>query len=151
MQEFLKIAKDKCMNTKLLGFIGAGVIILAEFFAYAKISLFGFKESVSFISSAGGKIVLLLVLINIALLLKNLYENKLPEKVAKVISNTKMMLIPIALIIITILIANGKIFDGYGLVKPGFGCYLLWIGIVISAAFPFIYKENAPIEIKKED
>lgn len=156
MQEFLKVAKDKCQNTKLIGIIGGIILVIGNFFNYATANIFGFKQGLSFASVAGGKILIVLGILYLVLLFKDFIKPKLPANVlekVKILDNTKILLIPVAISIITILISNGKIFDGYGIVKASFGCYLLWIGIIISAVYPFIYKENKKdvvIEVKKE-
>ena len=157
MQEFLKIAKDKCQHTKLLGIIGGIILIIGNFFNYATANIFGFKQGISFASVAGGKILIILGILYLLLLFKDFIKTKLPANILekiKILDNMKILLVPVIIAIITILISNGKIFDGYGIVKASFGCYLLWIGIIISAVFPFIYKENnkdVVIEVKKEN
>lgn len=144
MQEFLNLAKEKCQNTKLLGGVGAILLILGNFFSYATVNFFGIKEGISFIEVTGGKILIVLGILNLALIFKEFIKSKLPTNILekiKIIDNTKIILVPTIISAIVILISNGDIFD-YGIAKASFGCYLLWIGIILSAVYPFIYKEK---------
>lgn len=150
MQNFLNLVKEKCQNTKILGIVGAILLIVGNFFTYAKVSIFGIKEGISFIEVAGGKILVILGVLNLVLVFKELIKPKIPANILekiKIIDNTKVILVPTIISVIVILIANGEIFD-YGIAKPSFGCYVLWIGIILSAVYPFIFKEKNNTEIK---
>lgn len=143
---------EKLTKTKLLGIIGAIVTIVGLFLPFATVTAkaFGIKhsESVTYIQ-ADGIFVLILTIITLLMI----FSDKLADKVAffKKLSNEKLVLIPTILSIIILIFdmvnASSTIGDvSSSLVSAevsyGIGLCVLWIGLIATAIFPFIYKKD---------
>ena len=136
-------------NKRLLAAIGLISLFLGTILPYYKFSAFGFSESVSLWGYLEGKIILILILANTLFIFKDLIEKYAPQlfksnlgqKIANV-TNPKLSLIPLVLIIIFIIFLNSKM-ASYVHLDKGLGFYLSWFGIIIMAAHSFIYKGNA--------
>ena len=144
---------EKLKNTKLLGIIGAIVTIIGLFlpFATATAKAFGMKysESVNYIQ-ADGVFVLILTIITLLII----FSDKLSEKVAffKKLSNVKLALIPTiisAIILIFDMINAADIVGDASIsslvkveVSYGIGLWVIWIGLIATAVFPFLYKKS---------
>lgn len=138
---------EKLTKTKLLGIVGAIVTIIGVFLPFATVSanILGYKasESVSFIEGDG---IFVLILSIVALLM--LFSNMLANKVAFFgkLSKPKLVLIPTVLSIIVLvydMINAGEVVGELGgLVKVsyGIGTWVMWIGLIATAIFPFVYK-----------
>lgn len=151
---------EKLRKTKLLGIIGAVVTIIGLFLPFATVTAkaFGIKhsESITYIQADG---VYVLILAVITLLI--IFSDKLSEKVAffKKMSNVKSVLVP------TIISAIILIFDminasetlgevSTSIVKAeisyGIGLWVLWIGLIATAVFPFIYKKDEATKVEEK-
>lgn len=140
---------EKLKNTKLLGIIGTVLTIIGLFLPFATVSasFLGYKasESVSFMEGDG---VFVLILTIISLLI--IFSDMLANKVAFFgkLSKPKLVLIPtvISIIILIFDMANASEAIGGlgGLVKVsyGFGTWVMWIGLIATAVFPFLYKKG---------
>lgn len=143
---------EKLKNTKLLGIIGAIVTIIGLFLPFATVTAkalgIKYSESVTYIQ-ADGIFVLILTIITLLMI----FSDKLSEKVAffKKLSNVKLVLIPTILsaIILIFDMANAASVIGdasSSLVKAevsyGIGLWVLWIGLIATAVFPFLYKKS---------
>ncbi len=139
---------EKIRYTKIIAAIGVVLLILGTFFTYVKFTFFGFEiGSASLIGYWEGYIVIILALANLLINFKSfaeryipkLYESKIGNKLAN-ISNPKMSLIPtgIALILLIYLHSTLDIDSDYA--TYGLGFYLLWLGVILLIAYPFIYK-----------
>lgn len=136
---------DKLKTTKILGIVGAILLIVGNFFPFVTVKLFGMKESVSFMEG-DGIFTLILGIIALAMVLIDFILAKIPEGKFKFLfklRNQKLLLIPaiISAIIVIIDITN-TLDESYGLAHIGFGFWVLVIGIVALAAHAFIYKGN---------
>lgn len=137
-------------ETKLLGLIANIILIVAVFLPIISVtvSLFGFShsETISYIKG-DGIFVLILAIINIILIFANKLADKIPF-MAK-LTNPKYSLVPtaiIALLLIT-LVANkakllGNDYSSFATIKYNIGFYLLWIGTIASAIYPFLYTDS---------
>ncbi len=143
---------EKLKSTKLLGIIGAIVTIIGLFLPFATVTAkaFGIKhsESITYIQ-ADGLYVLLLAVITLLMI----FSDKLSEKVAffRKISNMKLVLVPTVLAAIILIFDMINAADVVGDVSTslvsaeisyGIGLWVLWIGLIATAIFPFIYKKD---------
>ena len=133
-------------STKILGIAGAILLIVGNFFNFATAEFLGIKASVTLI---GDELecpwVLILGILALALVFIDFIIAKVPEGKAdflKNLRNPKFALVPAILsAIILFSQANGDagIIDT-SYVKAGFGFYLLVLGTIALAAYPFLYK-----------
>ena len=143
---------EKLKNTKLLGIVGAIVTLIGIFLPFATVSanILGYKasESVSFIEG-DGIIVLILTIITLLILFADMLSAKVAffEKLAK----AKLVLIPTVISIIVLIYDMATVKDAIdglgrlgGLVKVsyGIGTWVMWLGLIATAAFPFLYKKE---------
>lgn len=143
--------KEKLTQTKLLGIIGVALSIIGVFltFATVTVSFLGVEnsQSASFIEG-DGVIVIILSVISLLIILSNLLASKVAF-FAK-LKNQKLVLIP-TIISIIILIMNmasaddvvssvGSIADVT--VSWGIGLWTMWIGLILTAVYSFIYKKE---------
>lgn len=143
--------KEKLTQTKLLGIIGVALSIIGVFltFATVTVSFLGVEnsQSASFIEG-DGVFVIILSVISLLMMLSNL----LVSKVAFFgkLKNPKLVLIP-TIISIIILIMNmasaddvvssvGSIADVT--VSWGIGLWTMWIGLILTAIYSFVYKKE---------
>ncbi len=154
MNKYWEIVKDKCQNTKILGIIGVVLIIISTFFKYVVVSIFGIKEGVSLAGYWEGKVLIFLGLVGLATIFSDFITEKVPANIASKITffkNQKMIWVLVALGILLVLITNSSVFTS-SITKAGFGAILVWIGFVVTAAYPIIYKGDKNItEIKNEE
>lgn len=143
--------KEKLTKTKLLGLIGTILTIISVFlpFATVKANVLGVKASQSTTFIEGdGIFVLVLAIIALLMVLASTIATKVPffGKLAK----TKLVLIPTILsaIILIIDMANASELVGSAsssiakvTVSYGIGTWVLWIGLILTAVYAFIYKK----------
>lgn len=143
---------EKIKGTKILGIIGNLILAVAVFLPVltVSVSLFGISQSQSISYIQGdGIFVLILAIVNLLII----FADKLSEKFAfmKKLSNQKFTLIPTAIIVILLIVlisgkssAIGQLgsYASLANISYGIGFWLLWIGAVISAIYPFLYKGN---------
>jgi len=133
---------EKLKNTKILGIIGNVLLIIAVFLPIYSVSILGYTQSVSYIQG-DGVIVLILAIVNLVLI----FADKIGEKVEffKKLTNPKFTLIPTAIIAIMLIMLSTS-FSSSGLSSLGsmgglsIGFWLLWVGVVVAAIYPFLYK-----------
>lgn len=129
---------EKLKTTKILGAVGAILLIIGNFFPFMTIKFFG-KRSINFIDG-DGVFTLILGIIALLLIFIDLIIAKIPEGKANFLyklRNPKWLLVPGILSAIIILVDSGDVFE---LGSPGFGFWLLVIGAVAVIAHAFIYK-----------
>ena len=129
---------EKLKTTKILGAVGAMLLIIGNFFPFMTIKFFG-KRSINFIDG-NGVFTLILGIIALLLIFIDLIIAKIPEGKANFLyklRNPKWLLVPGILSAIIILVDSGDVFE---LGSPGFGFWLLVIGVVAVIAHAFIYK-----------
>lgn len=143
---------EKIKGTKILGIIGNLILAVAVFLPVltVSVSLFGISQSQSISYIQGdGIFVLILAIVNLLII----FADKLSEKVAfmKKLSNQKFTLIPTAIVVILLIVlisgkssAIGQLgsYASLANISYGIGFWLLWIGAVISAIYPLLYKGN---------
>ncbi len=129
---------EKLKTTKILGAVGAILLIIGNFFPFMTIKFFG-KRSINFIDG-DGIFTLILGIVALLLIFIDLIIAKIPEGKANFLyklRNPKWLLVPGVLSAIIILVDSGDVFE---LGSPGFGFWLLVIGVVAVIAHAFIYK-----------
>ncbi len=122
-------------KTKILGAVGAILLIIGNFFPFMTIR----KHSVNFIEG-DGVFTLILGIIALLLIFIDFIIAKIPEGKANFLyklRNPKWLLVPGILSAIIILVDSG---DAFELGSPGFGFWLLVIGVVAVIAHAFLYK-----------
>lgn len=140
---------EKLKTTKILGIVGNIILAVAVFLPLmtVSVSFLGISQSQSMSYIEGdGVFVLILAIINLVLI----FADKISDKVAffKKLINPKITLIPTALILIILIVltTNGAsslgAYASLANISFGIGYWLLWIGVIASAAYPFLYKEN---------
>ena len=135
MEKVLSILK----STKILGIVGAALLIIGNFFNFATVSFFGFESSVTFLEG-DGKFVLALGILALVIIFIDLIINKFPNiNFLQKLRNQKLTLISAIISAIIIFIDAGDAFE-YG--DAGLGFYMLVLGVIALAAYPFLYKGN---------
>ena len=135
MDKVLSILK----NTKILGIIGAILLIIGNFFTFASVKVLWVEQSVSFIEG-NGVFVLILGILALLIVFIDFILSKIPEGKLKFLfklRNQKIVLIP-AIISAIILFIDGS--ESFELGSAGLGFYLLLIGVIALAIYPFLYK-----------
>lgn len=136
MDKVLSVLK----NTKILGIIGAILLIIGNFFTFASVKVLWVEQSVSFIESGDGVFVLILGILALLIVFIDFILSKIPEGKLKFLfklRNQKIVLIP-AIISAIILFIDGS--DAFEMGSAGLGFYLLLIGVIALAIYPFLYK-----------
>ena len=150
MEKIMKCLKE----TKILGIIGNLILVISVFLPVisVSVSIFGFSQSQSLSYIDGDDIfVLILAIINIIMIFANKLESKVPF-IAK-LTNPKLSLIPTIIIAILMLILTSnsskllgnKDYSSFANIKFNFGFYLLWLGTIASAIYPFLYKSSTSL------
>ena len=137
MDKVLSVLK----STKILGIVGSILLIIGTLFPFYTVSFLGIKASVKLIENTAGKIMLIVGIISLAMIFIDFIISKIPEGKATFLlnlRNQKLILIPAAIALILLIVSANQ--DTYGLGKLAFGFYLLLIGIIALAAYPFMYK-----------
>lgn len=143
---------EKIKGTKILGIVGNIILAVAVFLPVltVSVSLFGISQSQSLSYIQGdGVFVLILAILNLVII----FADKISSKVAfmKKLENQKFTLIPTAIvaILLIVLAVNGTSSLGelgqlasLANVSFGIGFWLLWVGTILSAIYPFLYKGN---------
>ena len=135
MDKVLSVLK----NTKILGIIGAILLIIGNFFTFASVKVLWVEQSVSFIEG-NGVFVLILGILALLIVFIDFILSKIPEGKLKFLfklRNQKIVLIP-AIISAIILFIDGS--ESFELGSAGLGFYLLLIGVIALAIYPFLYK-----------
>lgn len=131
---------DTLKKTKILGIVGALLLIIGNFFPFVTIKFWGLKESVTFIEG-DGVFTLILGIIALALLFIDFIIAKLPEGKMTFLSklrNPKFLLIPAIISAIILFMDRDSLDVGHA----GLGFYMLILGIIALVVFPFIYTED---------
>ena len=135
MDKVLSVLK----NSKILGIVGAILLIIGNFFTFASVKVLWVEQSVSFIEGDGVFVlisgILALLIIFIDFILSKIPEGKL--KFLFELRNQKFVLVPAIISAIILFIDGSESFD-YG--SAGLGFYLLLIGVIALAIYPFLYK-----------
>ena len=135
MDKVLSVLK----NTKILGIIGAILLIIGNFFTFASVKVLWVEQSVSFIEG-DGVFVLISGIISLLIIFIDFILSKIPEGKLKFLfelRNQKFVLVPAIISAIILFIDGSESFD-YG--SAGLGFYLLLIGVIALAIYPFLYK-----------
>ena len=135
MDKVLSVLK----NTKILGIIGAILLIIGNFFTFASVKVLWVEQSVSFIEG-NGVFVLILGILALLIVFIDFILSKIPEGKLKFLfklRNQKIVLIP-AIISAIILFIVGS--DAFEMGSAGLGFYLLLIGVIALVIYPFLYK-----------
>ena len=138
---------EKLTKTKLLGIVGTIITIIGVFLPFDTVSanILGYKasESVSFIEG-DGVFILILSVVTLLMLFSNMLANKV--EFFRKLSKPKLVLTPtvisIGILVYNMINAGEVVGELGGLVKVsyGIGTWVMWIGLIATAIFPFIYK-----------
>ncbi len=136
---------DKLKNTKILGAIGLGLLLLGTFLPYIVIEIFGIKDSESLVGYWEGKVMLLVTFANLLFVFKDFIKKYVPQLfnsgMGRAIENAKPIfsLIPTGIA----LLLNIYLFTTLdsSLFSFGIGFYMIVVGIIVMIAYAFIYKE----------
>ena len=137
MDKVLSILK----NTKILGIIGAILLIIGNFFTFASVKVLWVEQSVSFIEG-DGVFVLISGIISLLIIFIDFILSKIPEGKLKFLfelRNQKFVLVP-AIISAIILFIDGR--NAFDVGSAGLGFYLLLIGVITLIIYPFLFKED---------
>ena len=135
---------DYLKNSKILGICGNALLAIGVFLPMVSVSVFGISQSVSYISGDG---IFVLILSIIALVM--IFADKLEDKVpffAK-LKNPKLTLVTTAISAILLIIdtlnvskVTGGVAGSLASVNFGIGFWIMIIGVVAAAVYPFLYK-----------
>ena len=127
-------------NTGLIGLIvgalGAVIGLIAVFLPIMQAELLGFKESASYIGNESTRVF---GIISLVLLAVSLLFVLLRLKVPAIIFSTLNLVYTVLICVVTVIAMND---DGYGLVKPAIGFYLLIVGAVVLFVGSILTKKN---------
>lgn len=126
----------------IMALISTIITLIAAFLPYAKVSLFGFSQSITYASTEDGKILLvLLIAAGVIYYLKR-------DGIGFLVSVAVLLVI-----IIDFIGMNDTVSESYGMAQPAIGCYLLILGGIAMVAAPFVgNKVNDAIQnIKKKN
>ena len=140
---------DYIKNKRIIALVGLACLLLGVFLAYYKVSLFGFSQSVSLIQAWQGIIILILTIVIAFFIFKDyvkkvvpkLFKSSFGKKIESL--NDKLVLVPIVLIIIILFTAGGDFGSVKSLVSHGAGFYFSWLGVLLTIAHVFTYKNDA--------
>ena len=111
----------------IMALISTIITLIATFLPYAKVSLFGFSQSIIYASTEDGKILLvLLIAAGVIYYLKR-------DGIAFLVSVAVLLVI-----IIDFIAMNDTVSESYGMAQPAIGCYLLILGGIAMVAAPFV-------------
>ena len=111
----------------IMALISTIITLIATFLPYAKVSLFGFSQSITYASTEDGKILLvLLIAAGVIYFLKR-------DGIAFLVSVAVRLVINIDFIAM-----NDTVSESYGMAQPAIGCYLLILGGIAMVAAPFV-------------
>ena len=111
----------------IMALISTIITLIATFLPYAKVSLFGFSQSITYASTEDGKILLvLLIAAGVIYYLKR-------DGIAFLVSVAVLLVI-----IIDFIAMNDTVSESYGMAQPAIGCYLLILGGIAMVAAPFV-------------
>lgn len=130
---FFTKVNDKRNNVAL---IATAVTFIAMFMPFVTVSIWGYSESVNFMSGDDGKLVFVFILV--AAIVYYLRR----EGIGCVMS---------AIVLFIVMFDFMRINDMYGLAKPGIGCYLMILGALAMVAAPFVGDRVEQAVRKKTD
>ena len=111
----------------IMALISTIITLIATFLPYAKVSLFGFSQSITYASTEDGKILLvLLIAAGVIYYLKR-------DGIGFLVSVAVLLVI-----IIDFIGMNDTVSESYGMAQPAIGCYLLILGGIAMVAAPFV-------------
>lgn len=111
----------------IMALISTIITLIATFLPYAKVSLLGFSQSITYASTEDGKILLvLLIAAGVIYYLKR-------DGIAFLVSVAVLLVI-----IIDFIAMNDTVSESYGMAQPAIGCYLLILGGIAMVAAPFV-------------
>ena len=139
---------EKLKTTRILGLVGAILLIVGNFFSLASVSVLGLSRSFTYFEGEG-KIVVVLGILDLCFIYLDKIKNALGEKTPSFIDkflpwSQKAVLVP-AIIVALMLIrfstdSNIRDFNTY--IRYGMGYFILWIGVIATAVYPFLYKDE---------
>ena len=139
---------EKIRSTKILAIVGIACLILGIFFPYVNIKIWSLTQSVALTHYWEGYVIVLVAIANGIMIFREFVEKYIPklfigkfgEFLTKV-NNPKATLIPTGIAALLVIYLNTAVhISSY--VKYGLGFYIIVIGIVALAAYPFVYKEE---------
>ena len=137
MEKVLQFLK----NTKILGIVGAILLIVGNFFTFATTKVLWIETSVKFIEG-DGVFVLILGILALLIVFVDFILSKIPEGKLKFLfklRNQKFVLVPPIISPIILFIDGTNAFD---VGSTGLAFYLLLIGVFTLIIYPFLFKEH---------
>lgn len=143
---------EKVKHTRLLGAIGLISILLGTVLPYIKYNAFVAIISKSLFSYWEGKIVILLLIINLILFFKDYIEKYIPSllninawrKISEL--NYQYVMVPAIIAILLVIYRTIKIDISFGHYNIGF--YTLWFGVICIVIYLIINKGKPEIQEK---
>ncbi len=110
------------------------------------------KEKVLNYISGDGVIVLIVSILAAIMLFSDLIAEKWPkaEKVFNKLANPKFILIPTIISVICLIVAIVNMNDTYGLAHFSIGFFVIWIGLILTAVYAFLYKKENKTKVSTE-
>ena len=145
LNKFLNLSK----NTRFLAVVGLSCSFLCIFLTYVKYTVLGLAVKIKLIDFFEGKLMILLILLNLMFIFKDyvkkylpkLFENNIGRKIYD-INDQRWILIPVALTVIFAFVVKGETKTEFLNIVYGLGFYLMWLGVISLVAFAFMYKNE---------
>ena len=144
---------EKCKTTRILAVIGIVCMFLGTIFSYVSYSIWGYNYEIALWDYMEGKIILVLVIVNLIFIFKDYIEKYAPKLVEKgfwqkiaSIKSSKASLISTVLSAAFAIYLTLKLdveFSNYSL-----GFYSLWIGVIALVAYAILHKNNDDFQMK---
>ena len=122
----------KQMEINTVAIIAGIVGLISLFLPYAKVEVFGFSQSVSYVGAGDGSIVMILILIALgAYIMKRNGIGFIASAIATIICLVDFMSVA------------SVVQDSYGMASHAIGAYLSLIAVIVMAAAAFIRRGRA--------
>ena len=149
MNEILNKTLKLSKNTRFLAALGLACSFLCIFFTYVKYTVLGMAVKIKLIDFFEGKLMILLILLNLMFVFKDyvkkylpkLFQNNLGKKIEN-INDQRLTLIPTILMVIFAFVVKGETKVEFLNIKYGLGFFLMWLGVISLVIYAFIYKNN---------
>ena len=149
MNEILNKTLKLSKNTRFLAALGLACSFLCIFFTYVKYTVLGMAVKIKLIDFFEGKLLILLILLNLMFVFKDyvkkylpkLFQNNLGKKIEN-INDQRLTLIPTILMVIFAFVVKGETKVEFLNIKYGLGFFLMWLGVISLVIYAFIYKNN---------
>lgn len=130
-------------NSKLLGIIGAALVIIGVFLPLVKAEIWFLSESISYIKG-DGIFPLILSVITLIMIFADVIAQKVESlsNIFNKISNPKLTLIPTIISIVIIITMMVDFSENSGYITYQIGFYTIWLGLILSLLYGIFYKKS---------